>query len=373
MLYCAAAIAIAMLASPESVRAALASSASALVEATPFVLAGIVAERALRGARHAIPYLGCGCAGGPSALSLPAAAAAWLLFGPLVAVGRYAAALTMARALRRWRRGDGETPDLLAELSAMLPAALIAGAAAQLLARVDVSRLTPVESALIGAALGFAAPCGIGAIAVAGALRAHAPVVAVSFLCIAGIADARALRLTRAHVYPQHDVMAYALLATALTVVASRRGDALVHPAFCGALWLCAAAAWGAAVVYRRRQHVAARVAPGLMLAAALAAAPSPVYRATETTMTGVFAGERLTFAGVFSCGRTQCALERYAITCCRADAAPIAVRVDGVSRALAGSWLRVDGRIERAGDDLQLVPQRVERIAPPLDPFVYR
>ena len=41
---------------------------------------------------------------------------------------------------------------------------------------------------------GFAAaPCGLGAVAVAGALRVRDPIAAAAFLCVAGIVDARAL------------------------------------------------------------------------------------------------------------------------------------------------------------------------------------
>ncbi|MGC1380703.1 MAG: hypothetical protein WA814_06725, partial [Candidatus Baltobacteraceae bacterium] len=66
-----------MLASPESLRSALAASASALFEATPFVFAGVLLAHVHRRHGSAVAYLGCGCGNGPSARSLPAAAATW--------------------------------------------------------------------------------------------------------------------------------------------------------------------------------------------------------------------------------------------------------------------------------------------------------
>jgi uncharacterized membrane protein YcgQ (UPF0703/DUF1980 family) len=80
-----------------------------------------------------------------------------------------------------------------------------------------------------------------------------------------------------------------------------------------------------------------------------------------------------LTFTGVLTRQGRSCALVRYAITCCRADAAPIAVRLDRTPSYPAGTWLRVKGQIESLRGDLRLDPQQVERIAPPSDPFVYR
>ena len=65
-------------------------------------------------------------------------------------------------------------------------------------------------------------------------------------------------------------------------------------------------------------------------------------------------------------------ALVRYAITCCRADAMPIVVRL---TRRRIGddAWLQVDGIVGADADGPVLIPDRVARIAPPSDPFVYR
>jgi hypothetical protein len=378
MLYIAAALALAVLSSPDTVRTALATTASALVEATPFVFAGVALGCVLRRGRWFVAYLGCGCTGGPSARSLPVAAATWLLFGPVVAAARYAAALLVARVILRLRNESGCGEEYrahpLAELGAVLPAALIGGACAQLFAGFDSARLSPIGSAAIGAALGFGgAGCGLGAVALAGALRVHAPLAAAAFLCVAGLVDLRALRLFRSPVRYEHDALSYALLAAVSALVAWRHGDALVHPALALPLWGCAAAALFCCARYRLRQCAPARIAPSLMLAGALIGAPPPAYRATETTLAEVFPGERISFTGALTCERRACALVRYAITCCRADAAPVVVRLNAPPRYAAGTWLHADGRIGEERGDLLLAAERVERVAPPADPFIYR
>ncbi len=255
----------------------------------------------------------------------------------------------------------------------MVPAALLAGAAMQLFAAFDPAHLSPIGDALLGVALGFtAAPCGLGAIALAGALRARAPIAAAAFLCVAGIVDLRALR-SRSREGPGHDAFAYALLAVALGIVAARHGDALVHPAMAAPLACCASVALLYAFAHRRERCAAARLAPCLMLAGALVGAAPPQYRATETTLTDLFAGERLTFAGALVHDGAASAVVRYAITCCRADAAPVAVRLARAPRIPAGTWLRVSGRVETSDGELRLVAERIDRIAPPSDPFIYR
>lgn len=374
-LYGAAALSLTILSSPEEMRSALAAAASALFEATPFLAAGIAASRFFRRG-GLLEYLGCGCGAGPSARSLPATAAAWFVFGAPVAIARCLAALLAARLLRARagrRRFGEESANPLGELAAILPAAALTGAAMQIFARFDPARLSPAGNAMLGAALGFAAaPCALGAVALAGALRTHAPIAAAAFLCVAGIVDLRALR-SLGHRDSGHDAFGYALLALALGAVAAKHGDALVHPALSAPLGCCALAAACYAVRHRRERCGAARVAPALMLFGALVGAAPPSYHATETTLTDIFPGERLTFTGVLARQGSASAVVRYAITCCRADAAPVAVRLDRAPPFPAGTWLRVDGRVESAGGDLRLAPLRVERIAPPSDPFIYR
>jgi hypothetical protein len=373
LLYAAATLALATTISPDAVRSALAAAASALFEATPFVFAGAIFSSLFRRCDGLVPYLGCGCGCGPGARSVPAAAATWLLFGPAIAVARFLAALAAARIFRAPIVHANAPPEPLRELAGILPAAILAGAAMQIGAVFDLARLSPAAAAAVGAALGFAAaPCGLGAVALGGALRIHAPWAAGAFLCIAGIADVRAFshgRQTRA----DDDAFGYVLLAVALAIVASRHGDALVHPLFTIALGCCACAALLFAFLRRRVSCASARLGPALMLAGALVGAPPPEYRATETTLTDLFPGEQLTFSGALAREGTASAIVRYAITCCRADAAPIAVRLDRTPLYPAGTWLRVDGQIEVAASGVRLMARRIERIAAPSDPFVYR
>jgi hypothetical protein len=377
VLYGVAVLALTILFAPDAIRSALAASASALFEATPFLFASLVIAGVLPRRLYALEYLGCGCARGPSARSLPAAAATWLIFGPAVAVARYVAALSVAHLLdRRARSGEStahEHPALLDELGTLILPALLAGAAMQLCSGVDAHRLSPAGSAFFGAMLGFvAAPCGLGAVALAGALRGPAPVAAAALLCVAGIVDLRALRPIP-HRRSSHDAFGYALLALALGLVAWRRGGDLVHPAMSLPIGCCASGALIYAFKHRRERAAAGRTAPALMLAGALIGAPPPQYHVTETTLTDLFAGERLTFTGTLLHQDGAGALVRYAITCCRADASPIVLRLDHPPHYPAGTWLRVDGRIENTGGEFRLAPDAIERIAPPSDPFVYR
>jgi hypothetical protein len=380
----AAVVAMAALVSPNALRSALATSASSLFEATPFLLAGIGLWRVL-GGRTGTAFFGCGCGTGPSARSLPAAAATWLVFGPAVATLRFLAAVAVAHLVsRRARAGcDGcdrgaahaAAPSLLEEFAALLPAALCAGAAMQIESIVDASAIAPWSQVVAGAVFGaLAAPCGLGAVAVAGALHARAPLAAASFLCIAGIVDVRAFAPQRRPADGEHDVLAYTLACLALGIVGLRHGDALVHPGIAAALTACSVLAAGLAVVHRRRRGAArVRVAPALMLLGALTVAPAPVYRATETTLSDLFPGEHLRFIGAIARNGATAALVRYAITCCRADAAPVVVRLTHAPAFPAGTWLRVDGIVTTAAGRRRLAPQHVDRVAPPSDPFIYR
>ena len=363
--------------SPGVLFGVLATAASTLFEATPFILAGIALGRVAR-CENAAAFLGCGCGSGPAARSIPAAAVTWIVFGPVVAIARLLAATAVARVmLSRWPAVQREAPHrhnhLLGELAALLPAALIAGASMQVSLFARASNVSPFAQLAGGALLGFAAsPCGIGAAAVASALHQRAPLAAGAFLCVAGIVDVRAL-VRRSRRLPDRDAVATSVLALALAIVGLRHGDALVHPALAFPLLCCAAACAAAAVLFRYRRDVRALPAPALMLAGALVAAPPPAYRATETTLSGAFPGEHLTFTGTLVRTAHSAALVRYAITCCRADAAPIVVRLSQRPPFASGTWLRAEGYVGMAGGDVRLVTRRIDRIAPPADPFTYR
>jgi uncharacterized membrane protein (UPF0136 family) len=308
---------------------------------------------------------------GSAARSVPAAVALALSFGPVVALSRVAAAVAVATGAQLLRPVDacGHVAPPAAELAALVPAALAAGALQQAVA-FDLHGLAPAVQFVAGALAGaLAAPCALGTAALAATLHRTAPAAAAGLLCTAGLLDARVF--IRSTYRAGHDALAYGMLATALLVVGTHRGNGLVHPVIGVALLPCAAACAALAYRHRRQALRAARVAPALMLAGAFAGASAPQYRATETTMSGLFAGERLTFTGALSNGDV---VARYAITCCRADAAPIAVRLSRRLPFGEGTWLCIDGAIVTASDGaLRLEPAAVRRVDPPADPFVYR
>ncbi len=390
----------------QAIRGVLATAAASLFEGAPFILAGVLlqtlAERSLSGKLRArgrlaaaarallsrVPaYLGCGCAAGPGALSLPTGVATGLVFGPIPALLRFGAALLAARLLHAGRReraprhperarryaphgvhlssrtrtheraSDAEggatkrcLPEepLLSQLAALLPAAILAGVVMHVFADVRLDRASPPLQWLGGAIFGFAAsPCALGVAAIAASFHARAPFAAAGMLCVGGIFDARTL--LRAHHHKDgHDVLAYAPLAIALA---------------CAVL----------AVVHRRSQSPPARIPSAVMLAGALLIAPPPAYHATETTRANLFPGERITFAGTLVHGIGADALVRFAITCCRADASPVALRLASRVRYPAGAWLWADGIVERSRSALAFRVDRLERIEPPADPFIYR
>ena len=317
-----------------------------------------------------VPYLGCGCGGGPSARSLPAAAATCLVFGPLVAGARLAAAIAVTRLLPGSSCVD-ERYTMLAQLGGLVPLAL-AGAFAGWFAPAVLGAHAPAVAAILAgaAAAFFVSPCGIGSIALASSLRTAMPAAAAAFLCVAGIVDLRTwVRSTHSH--DAHDALAYAMTAVACALVAARNGAALVHPKFAVALWACAIACALFAWKHRRTQHARLRIAPLIMLAGAILAAPPPEYHATETTLSDAFAGERLDFTGIATQTGGTTTLVRYAITCCRADAEPIVValarRVDG------RGWMHARGVLVQTANGLQMRADYVQAAAPPADPFVYR
>lgn len=122
---------------------------------------------------------------------------------------------------------------------------------------------------------------------------------------------------------------------------------------------------------HRKRHNPILRFVPALLLAAAIVRVPQPSYLATETTLSNAFAGERVAFTGVVQRDAGMTAVVRYAITCCRAVAAPVSVVLDRA--APPRHWVRVSGTLERGPPGLRLRVERLESIAVPDDPFVYR
>ena len=374
-LYCTAGLAALAVLPLGAARSVLAGTAAILLEAAPFLCIGSLLGR-IAAQRNAMAFAGCGCGRGPSARSIPATLATGALFGPFVAAARFIAATLVARhiAFRPAAHGHAHESDLLDELLALLPAAVLAALVAQAAPFITLSKLAPAIQLLCGVALGlFASPCALGAVAFAAALRVQSSLAAWAYLAIAGIFDVHAFRARKSVLHCGHDPTAYVLLACAFAIVAARRGDALVHPLFAVPFAATALVAMHAAWVHRRSHSARARIVPALVLAASVLAAPAPQYRATETTMTQLFPGERLAFTGTLVRHDRNDALVRYAITCCRADAQPVAVRLSQQLRYAAGTWIRAEGRIARHGDQLVLVPITFRAIVPPTDPFVYR
>jgi len=363
---------------PAAFALTLVSTAAILAETLPFVVAGVVAERTLGRFGRLAPYAGCGCAAGPSARSLPATALAWFALGPVPSLVRFAAAVLVDRALRRARPAAGvrcthEAGDIAAELERLVPFALAAATGLHAASGVDLCRTGLAPQIAAGAVLGFfAPPCAIGAIAVASTLRANAPAAATAFLCVAGIADLNAFGRTR-RAASSGDACAYALIAVAAAFVAYRNGAQLVRPAFAPALALCTGAAVALAIVNRTKPAQRFHIAPVLIVAGGLVAVPPPVYRATETTLVQAFPGERLTFTGRITQNQKATTLVRYAVTCCRADAAPLVVRLARKASLRDGTWATAEGTIVSAPAGLVLDVTGFTPVAPPRDPFLYR
>ena len=294
------------------------------------------------------PYLGCGCGAGPSARSIPAAAAAWLVFGPAVAALRLTAAMLAARLASRKAACSHGAPSWLDGMHALVPVAL-AGAACALFAPTIFGAHPKPAIAFAGAAAAafVMSPCALGAVSMAAALRSTLPAACAGFLCVAGIADARAWMRAN-HASARHDALAYALAGTACAIAAAHNGAGLVHPHFAPGLYACAAACAYAVCRYRRERCGALRVAPLIMLAGTVLAAPPPQYHATETTLADAFAGERVDFTGSIVRTNSAVALVRYAITCCRADAAPVVLRLASPVPSAARGWAHARGSSKR-------------------------
>lgn len=372
-----AAVALAA-ASPPSAVAALVSAAAVILETLPFLAVSVALQRGI-GARPAfIAYAGCGCTDGPSARSLPAAALTWIAFGPIVALARLVTAIAIGCGLQRKRsqphRHGTPSASLAGELERIVPSALCAGIAAQIAGGIDLGRHSVAAQAALGALWGFvSSPCAMGNVAIAAALHVRAPAASTAFLCVSGIVDFNVAVRRPACEGRDGDALSYAMLAAALALVAYKHGASLVHPAFVPSLVLCAVVALAFAVKNRACPARAPALAPAIVLLGMLLAQQPPLYRATETTLAQAFAGEHLSFFGKVTRNGKAVALVRYAITCCRADAAPEVVRLANVRNLTDGTWARAEGVIVDSPGGLALLAQRVTPAAPPPDPFLYR
>ena len=359
-IYVACALALAALA-PQTVAALVAGAASIVLECVPYLVVAALAA-------PVAPWLGCGCGNGPAARSIPAALATAALFGIPVALARLAAATAVAR--RMPHHEHGAPSDLLAELARLAPSAVLAAGVAIVVPVLPLHALTPPLALLLGAVLGaIASPCALGGVALAATLRASAPWAAAGVLGTAGIIDIFAWRGPR-RFDRAPDPWAYLVLGVACALVAWHHGGTFVHPRMtlplaCCAL-VCAILAWQA----RGQTARTGRAVAGMVLAVVVIGAPAPVYRATETTLSDAFPGEHVDFTGTAVSAHM---LVRYAITCCRADAAPVALMLDRNVARDDGTWLRARGTLVNAGGSLRLHVEQLTAVAAPTDPFVYR
>ena len=83
--------------------------------------------------------------------------------------------------------------------------------------------------------------------------------------------------------------------------------------------------------------------------------------------------GERVDFTGVLTRTGSAATLVRFAITCCRADAAPIVVRLLRAPGSAVRGWVHARGVMVARGSDLRLRAEQLQMISAPADPFVYR
>jgi len=383
---------------PGTLHAALAAAAGSLFEAAPFVLAAELVPRRLQ---FAVQLGGCGCAGRvPGALSLAATALCWIAFGPPVALARFGAGLAMMHFAPPRHNVTGTAsaapPDALDELLMLAPCAAAAAVGASALLPVAPhlmqAPLGPLAAFALGIALGSVAPCATAAVAIAAALGPHLAPAAAGLLLTGGLVRLpNALRLCPrpAGVTPATAVAARLAIAAALGLLAQRGAAGFVNPRLLplivlGALLALLSACRALPFMHRRTvvawHHIArpwpfgATLVPAILFAALAAGSPVPRERANATQLADAYPGERLSFVGTVerSDGGAS-VLERYEITCCRADAAPIVVRLTSHLSVDDGTWVVASGVLAPSARGLALRLGRWKTVRPPADPFVYR
>src|SRR5579863_9809128 len=295
-----------------------ADTAAVLLEALPFVLLAVVAQHVLPARVVAlVPYAGCGC--GPfGARSLPAAVATAMAFGPWIAMSRVAAATILAYRSKTHHCLEASAFD---DWMSIAPFALLSSGARAVGVEGALHALPPIAQIASGALLGIIAPCGLGAVALAGALHVQSPAAAFGVLATSGM-----LGVPHVHRKAHGSSIAYLLLGAACALAVALHGATLVHPRFIPALGASALTCFVAAVRTKRRFDLRATMCAAGMLAAVVVRAPAPQYRGSETTVSDLFPGERLSFTGIYVATASGAALERYEVTCCRIDARPISL-----------------------------------------------
>jgi len=393
---------------PAILPATLAGAAGLLFEALPFVLAAALVERAAQRARPPVRALagwalrlaGCGCGRPAGALGLPALGLCWLAFGPWAAFARAGAALLVVVVPRcallsggacrpRYREAEAadacpaaRVPDsgAVAALADLALPALIGALAGTLAPSLSAHAPWPIAVAL-GAGLGAIMPCVAGSVAIAAALKGVEPALAAGILATAGIVALGRSGPDEADRRAGDDPAILGALSVACAWLVARHGAALEHPRL---LPLIGAAAIGCAWLAlatrppderRGGPSLARWIVPALLLGVLFAGSPTPgVPRADATTLGDAYAGQPLRFCGMTKrdAGGTT-TLVRYAITCCRADATPVGIRLDRTVDRPDGTWIESDGVVASDARGIYLHVQTLEVVNAPADPFVYR
>jgi hypothetical protein len=373
--------------------AALASAAGTAFEAAPFVLLACFVRSSR--VRSLAALTSCGCGALPGALSLPAVALCWLAFGPLAALARLAAGLgALALFPRAWE--SASEPDPLAELEGIALAAFASAAGCEALrlgnGAVHFGALSGTLAFMAGACIGVLSPCAGAAVATAAGLRGTSWAASAGLLATAGIVPRRFLHAIAPHTVflaamsaergtRRDGRIAYGLLGCACAALIVRGASGFVHPRLLPALVIGAALC-----LYLATRDLAIRAAPAprtkaslalplALLGALVAGSPLPSENIDLTNLADAYPGAALQFTGAAEERGARTVLVRYAITCCRADATPIALLTEHKLRVRNGTWIEASGTIVREGDGARLVlrPENWRAVAPPADPFVYR
>ena len=323
-----------------------------------------------RVARWLTALAGCGCGPLPGALSLPSAGIALYAFGPALAAARLAAGGLVAWSRCR-HEIDGLPPDPLDQLAALVPFALAGGFAAEVL-RLEAGHAAgwPAVQFLAGAVAGLASPCALGTLAFAASVRQTAPGLAWGLAATAGLVPlvARHAVVRRTAIDAR---VAYGMLALSALGLVRAGGAGLVHPRLIAPLVLCALASLVASAVRPGRR--CAPLAPALICAALVCGSPAPRAGLVGGPSADAFAGQAVRFTGVVRQTPAFDELVRFEMTCCRADAHPVALRLDRRSGLRDGTWAAVAGTFRASAGGLVVQVSRIAAAAAPRDPFLYR
>ncbi len=370
---------------PSALTGILQTAASSLLEAVPLLLIAEWVGRAMR-RPHLAPWLagliGCGCGVLPRTLSVPGAFLCTLAFGPATAAARWLIGLGLAARTARSLHGEHAERrfDAVQTLGCLLPLALwgaLLSEAWRTAAPLSLPGFLSPVLLTLGLAVGASLPCDVGAVLLAATLHANAPWLAAGILAGAPLGE---LLASRMHVEREEHAeqaidggLARLLLAIACFLVALRGGNGLVHPRL--ALTLFPAAVLALAASRNDPPRVSRRtLASAALLIAAACSTPAPLpITAADTTLDHLFVTQSLHFTGEIEQRDDATTLVRYAITCCRADAAPLVLRLDHRLSFQNMKWIHVEGIVARDARGFFLRVKHFRRIEAPEDPFVYR